>query len=444
MALKKTKKFKIKITKNFKRLKDASDAQTIVLVGSTRSSKTWSIIQYLIDRCERDADTTVFSGRHDGTTCKKTIIKDFKKIMMTQFGTWKDSHWNGRDSTYTWPNGSSMMFGGTQDIGKLHGMGQKITWLNEANDVAYEAYTQLEFRTTVQIILDMNPSDPDTWVLKKVKDLESTVYIHSTYKDNPYLTKKQIEAIERYNPMIPINVKMGTADKYKWEVYGLGLPAAREGTIIPAHKWRTVEESDIPQDHQCNRIIYGLDFGVSVDPNALIKVMVCNNQIFLKELMYETNLPACKSSDNLNTASIELRLESAGIKKTDLIVADGGGVGAVYVRDLRRSGWNVMNAKKHNGSILPGINMMLNYFFNISDRSSNLKSELRNYIWKIDKSTGNPTTAPIDKHNHLIDALRYVIYTILGGNPVATNVFCTNQNGSQRKKTKVARRRKLW
>ena len=435
---------KILKTKNFDRLIASKKAETILLVGSTRSSKTWSILQYLIYRAESEKGLTIFGGRHDGTTCKKTIIKDFKKMMMTQFKTWKQSCWNGRDSTYTWPNGSLIMFGGTQDAGKLHGMAQMICWLNEANDVTYEAYTQLEYRTTLQMIIDMNPSDPDTWVLKKVKDLDSTVYIHSTYKDNPFLTEKQINSIERYDPSRPINVKMGTADKYKWEVYGLGLPAAREGTIIPAHKWRVVSECDMPPDAQCQRVIYGLDFGVSVDPNALIKVSICNNQVFVKEMLYETGLSPCKTMDNLNTASIEQRLEALGIKKTDLIVGDGGGVGAVYVRELRKSGWNVMNARKHNGSILPGINMMLAYFFNISELSSNLKSELRNYIWKIDKSSGNPTTTPIDKHNHLIDALRYVIYTILGGNPVATNVFCTSHEQSNKRKSRVVKRRSLW
>jgi phage terminase large subunit len=429
----------IPITVNFDRLMDSKNERTILLVGSTRSGKSFSIMQYLIVRAMSESKF-IFIGRHDGTRCSNTVIKDFKEILTTQFKTFNQSSWNSRDKIYTFPNGSVFRFGGTQDILKLHGQKQDITWLNEANEVQYEAYVQLLYRTTEQMIMDMNPSDADSWVLTRIKNQEDTVYIHSTYKDNPFLTKAQIQGIEQFNPDIIENVRNGTADKYKWEVYGLGLPSAREGVVIPASNWMSVPNNEFPRDEQCDRVLYGLDFGISSDPNALVKIQIYNRQLWLTELLYETGLPIGRLIDSPHTSSLVDRIELAGLKKSDLIVCDSARPDSI--KTLQLSGYRAIPCKKYNGSIVEGIKLLTSYFFNVNERSSNLKSELRNYIWLVNPSNGQVTDKPIDKYNHLIDAVRMAVQTILGGAPDSTGVFDNKQKApkAQISKLRIARR----
>lgn len=404
----------IHTSKVFEDLVANRDAPRILLVGSTRSTKTWSLCQYVIMRMkESKIDVNVY--RNDASKCFDNVGKDFIEILSTQFRDYKKDSMNMTVKKYTMDNGSTISFKGTNDLENLHGIRQDIAWLNECNHISYEAFVQIRNRTKGQILFDMNPTDANTWALTKVKNAENPpcVYLHSTYKDNPFLPPEQIASIESLDPSKPENVKAGTADRYRWEVYGLGLPSARENIVIPANKWRVVDNSDFPKDEDCYKVMYGLDFGFSADPTALIKIQIYNQQVWLTELIYEKNLQVATSGVGNSTSLLD-RLKTLGVRKTDLIIADGSRPESIYT--ICEAGYTCL--KCADKSIEGGISAMMNYYYNVNGRSVNLQHELINYVYGTSNSTGEQNRKPIDKDNHLMDALRYVMITLFKGNPL--------------------------
>ena len=212
----------IEVTSNFEFLDDLPDGKdTAILEGSTRSTKTYSIEQFLIIRwCIEKPGATVRCFRHDSTTHNKTTIKDFKEIMMT-LDLWDEGSWNGTEKEFKFNNGSLFAFAATSDEQKLHGLKQDVAWLNEVMEISADAYAQIAFRTTQLTIMDFNPSFNHHWVFSQIIPADNCAYKHSTYKDNPFLTDKQVMEIEKYEPT-DFNLRRGSADAWRWDVDGFG------------------------------------------------------------------------------------------------------------------------------------------------------------------------------------------------------------------------------
>jgi len=215
----------------------AARQRIVVLEGSARSGKTWSIIMHLI-LCALAERVRIFAGRHDGATCDDSIVADFQDIMEL-WQLWQPNRWNKTEKKYTFENGSVWKFGGTKEQQKKHGRKQDYLWLNETMEIPESTWTQLAIRTTGQIILDFNPSFSQHWVFSQVlTQPESEVaYIHSTYRDNPFLPDVQVREIEKLEPT-PQNRQRGTADEWKWQVYGLGKRGRPEGAIYKLYDLR--------------------------------------------------------------------------------------------------------------------------------------------------------------------------------------------------------------
>ena len=402
-----------------------NDKPIVVLEGSTRSAKTWDVLLYLCPLLS-ERKLVCFCGRHDGTTCEKTVIRDFKEVMGL-LETWDDSAWNSTLKQYVWPNGSIMDFGGTQDAMKLHGRKQDILWLNEAMEISYDAWKQLNQRTTWLRILDYNPSLTHHWIFDRVltRGPREVTYCHSTYKDNLHLAPEQVREIESFEPTEE-NKRRGTADEWHWTVYGLGKRGRREGVVFKL--WSLTE--DWPDRMQCQRYGYGLDLGFSLDPTTVIECALFQDDLYLRELVWETGLLVTRNISQPSEPSLDQRMEAAGVDKTVRIHAESAK--PECLRDLELCGYNMVPTVKTPDSILHGLDLMKRRRLRVHIASQNLQRELENYVWKQQKSTGAWLNEPVDAWNHGIDAARYWALGELRASPehtsrpsVATSVLNT-------------------
>ena len=380
---------------------------TIALEGSSRSGKTWSIIEFLINYLAQNENKIATCFRFESARHDKAAVRDFKDIIESDdyVGLWNAGKWNSQEKSFTFHNGSVLEFAGTSDKGKLHGPARDIAWLNEVMEVPVDSYNQIAARTRDLTIMDWNPSFSHHWVFDQILGQPNTLYVHSTYKDNPHLTEKQVREIEKWEPNAH-NKKHGTADKWQWEVYGLGQRGRQEGLVFPF--WEVTD--DFPSPMACDRYGFGLDYGFSYDPTALIECALHNGTLYLREWIYETGLIVQRNELSPDMPSIQDRLEELKIPKGDIrIHADRAR--PENNEALRLCGYKILPGEQNPGSIMAGINAMKKHPIKVWRGSANLQLELENYIWKRHPSTARNVSTqfkaePIDDYNHLLDAAR--------------------------------------
>lgn len=334
-------------------------------------------------------------------------MKDFKKLMGMK-GIWESDAWSQRECSYTFPNGSVIEFGGTQDEGRLHGQPQDILHLNEAMEIPYKSYQQLKQRTTDEVILDYNPSYSKHWVfdavLSRVHHGE-VMFVKSTWRDNPHLGKQQIDAIKSYEPT-EANIMKGTADKYMWRVYGLGERGTLEGAIYS--NWK-VSDKQWPKPANVSWRMYGLDWGFAQDPTAMIECAWSNGRMHTRQLVYEAGLAfgrVDRGTRNTNTLEARLdALEERGMYDRDTPIV------ACHSRpelvDLyQRQGYRIMRARKVD--VMSGISKVMRVSILVDEGSTDLRTEFEAYSWK-KKGVADFVNEPLDRYNHLMDGLRYAI-----------------------------------
>lgn len=392
-----------------------------LLEGSSRSGKTWAIISFLAVLCMQPNiigldKIVVRAYRNDGTTCRDTIVADFIEIMTRQFGgegrngQWVSAFdsagtWNKSTLTYTFDNGSTFSFHGASDPQKLHGKKATISWFNEAMEISYDAQFQISLRTTFLKIADWNPSQTDHWIFDSVMVKDSPyAYCHSTYSDNiDNLTAEQVAEIEKTKPT-PENIARGTADAFKWLVYGEGKRGVRENLVFERWRWDVIDDAEFPAQSVCQRYGFGLDFGFSQDPTALIECALQNDVIFLRQLIYKRGLLVGRSYDNPNVPSVVGFMGDLGVSKSARIHADQAA--AESIAQIRAAGFNIRGTAKGNGSILAGIDLLKQHRIFICRSSQDLIKEFENYAF-LKKSNGEITDEPEDRNNHGVDAARY-------------------------------------
>lgn len=399
----------VPVSSVFTRIRNAN-TRIVVNEGSSRSTKTYSIIQYLISECldhysKNLEPLTITVARLKFAWMKQTLLRDFEEILRTQFNMWDENCYNKTDHTYEL-KGSRWYFVGLDEPQKLHGLKQDIMWINEAIEATKPAYDQLSMRTKKKIILDYNPSTDTHWIYDTVIPRNDCTFIKSTYKDNPFLEPAVRAEIERLEPT-PENIAQGTADEVSWKIYGLGERASQRGLIFGS---ATIVEA-FPPENECKKIFRGLDFGYTNDPTALMRVGLCRGELFIEEELYKRGLVNRKNLACPNQPSIEAEFERIGIKKTDTIWADAADPKSI--QDLRNCGYDVRPAIKGQDSVVNGIDLLKRYKINIVKTSVNLIKERNNYKWKID-AAGNALNVPVDAFNHGWDAVRYGAIMELG------------------------------
>lgn len=383
------------ITSATKKIKNLSKRIKIVQ-GGTSASKTISILIILIDRAQRKHKekelTSVVS--ESIPHLKRGAIRDFKNIMQAQ-SYWKDENWNATDSIYTFETGNQIEFFSTDNADKLRGARRDWLFINEANNVLFEAFEQLEVRTKKGIYLDYNPTN-EFWALTEVKDKRDDVdFVILTYKDNEALDEAIIKSIEQRRNR-----------KGWWQVYGEGQLGEVEGKIYK--DWEIIDT--IPQFARLER--RGLDFGYSNDPTALVDIYYYNGGYIVDELLYQ------KGMSNKQIADTILNTETSA-----LVIADSAEPKSID--EIRLYGINILPTIKGAGSVNTGISFVQNQKIYITKRSINTIKEYRNYMWKVDKD-GRILNVAEDMWNHSMDAIRYALASVFSPNQFISEATVTN------------------
>ena len=356
----------------------------IVCEGGSRSSKTWSICQALL-ALGHEQKTRIVIARLRRTWIKPTVLDTFVKVCKS-LDLWDEEKFNKTELIYTL-NGSTYEFYGLDDSQKLHGIEAGYFWINEATESSKDDFDQLEQRCTGKWLLDYNPSTDEHWIYDSVLRREDVKYIHSTQLDNPYLPEHIRAKIMSYEPTAH-NLQQGTADDFKWKVYGLGVRSRREGAIYTW--WSESDQWPTGGKWTC----YGLDWGFTHDPTALIEVIYNGGKLWVKELIYETGLT------NTDIAA------KCGLQRHDEIIADSAEPKSI--EDIRRAGFRIRGVKKGTDSVRSGIDKLKSIEIVVHKDSLNIIRELKAYSWKRDHRTNQAINVPEDDNNHALDALRYV------------------------------------
>lgn len=361
---------------------------TVSEQGSSRSAKTYNTVIWIVCQCLAVPKTTVSICRATLPSLKGSVLRDFIEVLQ-RIGEYSDKCFNKSDLIYTFPNGSWVEFFSCDNETKLRGRKRKILFVNEANELKYLEWQQLQLRTTQFSIIDYNPSFSDEhWICEVNKD-PRTYHFISTYKDNPFLEQKvidEIESLKRKNFSL-------------WQIYGLGLQAQVEGLVF-----RNVDVVErIPETGYRRRRFLGVDFGYTNDPTAIVDVVIEEETktLYIDELCYRTSML---------TSDIVAELKPQGAVKVISESADPR-----LVQEIYRAGINIHPVVKYHGSVEAGLTKMQEYKIVITKHSTNVIKEFRNYTYSQDKE-GKWLNTPIDVWNHAIDAIRYVVMSeILGG-----------------------------
>ena len=304
-------------------------------------------------------------------------MRDFLNIMQ-EHEYYKDVEWNKTDSIYTFPSGSRIEFFGADSPDKVRGPRRDRLFINEANNVSYMAFDQLEVRTKDFIFLDWNPTN-EFWFYTEVqhsreKDME---FITLTYLDNDALAPDIVQSIESRKEK-----------KQWWRVYGEGQLGEADGLIYSG--WQVIDE--IPHEARlCRRY---LDFGYTNDPTAIGSIYEYNGGYILNEECYQKGLSNKQIADlllNLDYPNVLVKADSAEPKSID---------------EIRSYGVNIVPAQKGQGSITQGIQKVQDQRISVTKQSTNILRESRNYMWETDKE-GKTMNVPIAIWNHHMDGLRY-------------------------------------
>ena len=372
---------KIKTNVVYEHLLD-TESKIVVEQGGTRSGKTYNIILWIIfEYCTNNTGKVITICRKSFPSLRATVLRDFMSILQ-EHNCYSELFHNKSNSEYSL-FGNLVEFISLDQPQKIRGRKRDLLFINEGNELFFEDWQQLVFRTQERIILDFNPSDEYHWIYDKVLPRDDCSFFKTTYLDNPFIEDSIIQEIER----------LKETDEQYWQIYGLGERSASKSTIF-----NYTEVNQIPED--ANLIAYGMDFGYTNDPSTLVSVYTLDYNLYVKEHLYRTQM---------TTQDINVFLRNEGLTNSP-IYADSAE--PRLISELRRMGHNIFPSIKGRDSVNAGIDLLKRYKIHVLADSKNAISEFRNYKWKEDKS-GVLTNTPEDKHNHIIDPCRYATYSIL-------------------------------
>jgi phage terminase large subunit len=372
------------VTTAAKKLKELyhSGNRIKVVRGGTSASKTYSILPILAAHAAKNAGKEVSIVSESIPHLRRGCIKDFIKILI-ETGRYKDYQWNRSHLKYTFDNGSYIEFFSADQPDRLRGARRTDLYINECNNVTFDAYHQLAIRTSGQIWLDYNPVSP-FWVDRELIKHENVDFIQLTYKDNEALSETIVREIESAEQ----KAKDSSYWANWWQVYGLGNIGSLEGVCIP--DWQEIE---LPEEARI--LCYGMDFGYSNDPSTLVALYKYNDAFIFDEIIYQKGLLNSDISDLLKTHNIE-----------EWIYADSAEPKSIA--EIDSYGHKILPVSKGRDSIIHGLNLINQNKIYVTKRSRNLINELRNYIWMKDKE-GNTLNKPVSAFDHCIDAARYAL-----------------------------------
>ena len=360
----------------------------IINSGSSRSSKTFSILQLFWLLAWQKDRTKCSAFRVTKKDCKDSVLQDMLKYYPT-LPNWEKVVFNKTESVFNFPNGSQIFIEGTDDDLKVMGYHSDYLWFNEFYKISKDTFDQLDMRCSNAVFMDYNPVG-NHWADEVMKRDNATV-IHSTFKDNPFCPEQQKIKILSYEST-EYNIQQGTADNYKWQVFGLGLKAEKPNRIY--RDWIKILDAEF--DDLLLPSYYCLDFG-STNPSAVSEIKYSDGNFFIKECLYK---PISKMAN-----SLPQELESIGINKKLPLICDSAD--PLRISELIANGFNAIPAMKGSGSVKAGIDFINGKRIHYTQSSTNLESEYENYEWEI--VSGVNLERPLKKDDHILDATRYGI-----------------------------------
>lgn len=348
------------------------------VAGGSSASKTISILLWLIHHAQTHDNLTISVVSHTFPHLKRGAIRDFLTIMESESVNFVESKWNKTDYIYTFESGSKIEFFSADQVGKVRGPRRDILFLNEANNLDLETFNQLEIRTNQTIWMDWNPVN-EFWFYTDIKDKRDDVdFLVLTYKDNEALAPEVVKSLE-----------MRKNNKNWWRVYGEGLLGVLEGRIYT--EWKNDIE-EIP--HEAKLIRYGLDFGFSNDPAAIVAIYEYNGGYILDEILYRKGLSNRDLADVLKNEPEALVMADSAEPKS--------------IEEINQYGISILGASKGRDSVNHGIQFVQDQRISATKRSLNLWKEYNGYMWMTDKD-GKTINEPQGFNDHLLSALRYAL-----------------------------------
>jgi phage terminase large subunit len=346
------------------------DRRFIINEGGSRSSKTYSICQLIIIYCLQNNNKVVSIIRKTFPALRATVLRDFIEILK-ELNIYSVEDHNKSEHIYTFSNGSMVEFFSVDDEQKIRGRKRDIAWCNEANELYFDDFTQLNMRTEDKLIFDYNPSDSASWLYELPTD--ESIMIKSTYRDNPFLPqsiRSQIEDLKR-------------TDEALYQIYALGEKAISKSNIYS--QWDFVAH----RPARFVKFVYGLDFGYN-HPTALMRVYYCDKDVYIEPVIYESYL---------TTTMLIEKLATLGIEQTVSILADYSR--PEIIQEMNIAGYDVLNANK---VVKKGIDNLKTFGVICQDDKA-LRREYENYKWK--KVGDFITDEPVKLFDDAMDAIRY-------------------------------------
>lgn len=376
-------------------------ARIRAIQGGTSASKTISILLWLIQLAQTDKTATLTSIVAESFPhLRRGAMRDFLMILQ-KHGYYRDDCWDKTNSTYTFETGSQIEFFSVDQSEKVRGARRDRLFVNEANNIAFEAFEELEVRTREFCYLDWNPTTL-FWFYDEVKPKRTDVeHITLTYLDN-----------EALDPAIIASIEQRRSRKGWWQVYGLGQLGEVEGIIYKG--WQVIDE--IPHEARLER--YGLDFGYTNDPTAIVAVYYYNGGYILDEITFQKGL------SNKQIADILANIDHA------LVIADSAEPKSID--ELKSYGINILPCEKGRDSVRNGIALVQDQKISVTKRSTNIIKEYRNYLWATDKQ-GAILNVPESGFDHTLDAARYAVASIVKvGTPSPRDLYQVEQQRYER------------
>ena len=373
-----------------------SSRKICILQGGTRSSKSYSALQWLLVRALSQPNIVISVVRKSFPSMRVSIMRDWQTILK-ELEIWDEDRWSATEHIYNFENGSMVEFMSIDSSEKRKGSSRDYLFIDECNELSREDYFQLFIRTRIKTIIAYNPSfGTNHYIFNEIQTHpESNLYI-STFKDNPFLELSIIEEIERLKTINP--------EYYK--IYGLGIPGNNIGTIFSINII-----DDIPDEAEF--VCFGMDYGFTVDPTSLIGLFKKDRDLYINELLYKKGMV---TSDIIN------HLKGLGIEREE-IWADSAE--PRLIEEIFRSGFNIKPVKKGKDSIRLGIDLMQQYRLNVTKASTNTIKEFSEYVWMVDKN-GEFENVPVDYSNHSIDAIRYAVMERLNAKKMNAGKYTLN------------------
>jgi len=366
-----------------------------VWYGGRGGAKSWSVARILLllgkDKplrvlCTREYQASIADSVH-------ALLSDqIASLQLEDFYTIKRDEIIG-------VNGTQFTFAGIRrDPKKVKSTeGVDIAWVEEADTISNESLDLLIptiRKPGSEIWFTFNPDQPDDPVYTRfvANSRPDALVTKVNYTDNPWFPDVLMKELEWD--------KAHDTDKYLhvWE----GEPRRASQAQVFSGRWR-IESFETPEDAQ---FYHGADWGFSVDPTALVRCYVQEQTLYIDAEAYGVGVAITDTPELFDTVPTARKWN---------IIADSARPETIH--HMRKNGFRMQGAKKGKGSVEDGIEHIKGYHeIVVHPRCKHTIDELKMYSYKLDRLTGEPTPVLEDKHNHMIDSLRYALEPVMKKN----------------------------